>query len=564
MSELPTGTPGLERDAPSAADVARVEDLLRGLSAAVRSYRLYAGNGPMLERFVDALRQKLAAVWADLPLVRLEIGEQWMKWEGVRVFPTGDSGADLAFLFYKDGIREVVMLPGLEAEIEPLLRVLGSAPQIREDEDDLITLLWQQSFTAFRYEYVEALAEGVESIAVAGGQPAPIDAAAVRSAAASPPTPAAPAGLTPEDFQDTLYFLDESELRRLREEVQREAERDLWTDVLGALFDRLEDGSAERQIRIVRVLAELLPSALGAGEFDRAAWILRELAQLAARPELFRPEALREVRHVFVQLANPETVAELIKTLEANPEALHRDSLTELLGYFPPESLAPLTRAVEVVNRPDVRRALEAAIQRLAGSNRDEVVRLLADPDPGVAAGAARKVGQLGIGAAVPDLLRLLKHPEESVRCAAVDALVELRAAVAGSSLVALLDDPERDVRVGAARALGALQYTAARTPLEAAIGSKRLRAADRSEKIAFFEAFGQLAGAEGVALLDRALNGRSWLGRGESPEVRACAALALARVRHPAARAALSAAANDSDPVVRSAVQRALREASA
>jgi HEAT repeat protein len=41
---------------------------------------------------------------------------------------------------------------------------------------------------------------------------------------------------------------------------------------------------------------------------------------------------------------------------------------------------------------------------------------------------------------------------------------------------------------------------------------------------------------------------------------MRACAALGLGRIRHPNAEKALAAAAADPDPVVRSAVGRALR----
>jgi HEAT repeat protein len=62
------------------------------------------------------------------------------------------------------------------------------------------------------------------------------------------------------------------------------------------------------------------------------------------------------------------------------------------------------------------------------------------------------------------------------------------------------------------------------------------------------------------VPVLERILNGRSWLGRRESAEIRACAALGLGKVRHPAAEKALNAAAADPDPVVRSAVGRALK----
>jgi HEAT repeat protein len=115
-------------------------------------------------------------------------------------------------------------------------------------------------------------------------------------------------------------------------------------------------------------------------------------------------------------------------------------------------------------------------------------------------------------------------------------------------------------VRISAAKTLGGIAFGPARPDFEKVLASKKMRDVDRTEKLAFFDAFGRLAGAEGVPILDRMLNNKSWLGRGETPEVRACAALALARIRHQAAREALQSAANDKDPVVRSAVARALR----
>jgi HEAT repeat protein len=547
-----------ESQAPPDTELAAplVEDLLRAVSSTLRSYRLYAGNGPALERFVHALRQKFIAAWEHLPMVRLTVDESTLSWEGERVYPTGDSGGELAFLFYKDGIREITFRPGVENELERLLSVLGRAPQLREDEDDLITLLWHEDLTSFQYQYVDVTPEGAEPERAAPSVARQVDPAQVRQAA-SEPSPR----LATDDFRETLYFLDESELRQLAEEVRREAGRDLWTDVLNALFDRLEDGDGDRKLRVARILAELLPPILGGADFARAAWMLGQLAELAARPGLLGLAELREVRGLYARLADPDTIAELARTLEASPEAIQSEGLASLMAFFPPQALAPLTRAVETVSRPDVRRVLEAAIHRLAESNRDEVVRLLGDPDPRVVAGAARWVGNLRIGSASGDVVRLLRRPEATVRLAAVAALVELGAAVAGASIASLLHDPEREVRIAAVRALATLGYTAARPALEAAIESKPLRAADRTEKIAFFEAYGALGGAEGVAALDKMLNSRGWLGRGEPPEVRACAALGLARSHHPSARAALTRAADDPDPVVKSAVARALRE---
>lgn len=174
--------------------------------------------------------------------------------------------------------------------------------------------------------------------------------------------------------------------------------------------------------------------------------------------------------------------------------------------------------------------------------------------------GALRWIGHMQIGSAVAEMAGFLGHADAAVKVATIEALVSIRAAATAQSLIPLLKDGDREVRTAAARALGALSYAPARGPLEAIVLAKDMKEADRGEKVAFFEAFGRLAGAEGVPVLDRLLNSKSWLGKGEPSELRACAALGLARIRHPSARDALNKAAGDSDPVVRAAVARSLR----
>src|SRR5207253_8232737 len=84
---------------------------------------------------------------------------------------------------------------------------------------------------------------------------------------------------------------------------------------------------------------------------------------------------------------------------------------------------------------------------------------------------------------------------------------------------------------------------------------------ADLTEKMAFFEAFGALVGAKGIPALEKMLAAKGLLARKEDPETRACAAMALGKVRTPEARAVLERAAQDKEPLVRNAVSRALRE---
>jgi len=146
------------------------------------------------------------------------------------------------------------------------------------------------------------------------------------------------------------------------------------------------------------------------------------------------------------------------------------------------------------------------------------------------------------------------------VRRAAVAALADLRSSQAIEPLQRALEDPDRDVRITAARGLGELRIQSVRERFEAIIKGRGLREADLTEKRAFFEAYGSLAGNEGVPFLDRILNGRSLLRRREPSDMRACAAIGLGKIGSPAARAALQRAGSDADPVVRSAVNRALR----
>ncbi|MBB6073216.1 HEAT repeat domain-containing protein [Longimicrobium terrae] len=538
-----------EGDASVRADV---QEVARGFAKALRTHLLYEGHSPALDRFVETLRERFATLWERLPYLVLQVEESALIWEGTAAF-TGEERDNLAFSLYKDGVRELTFQPGFEGDdLTAFLELLARIHRLRADEEDLLTLLWEHDWGYFRYRYVEPLSEGVKL--PEGGE-----GAAGRASQPPREDPAPLSTVSTEDFREALYFLDEGEMRRLEGELDREMHRDLWTDVLNALFDRLEDGEAERQGTVVEICGDLLPTLLGAARLQTASYMLGELVRIATSRRL-APPVMRAVRGLFDQMARADTVAELARIVDEAGEGLSREHLSSLLSFFPPESLGPLLRAGESAASEHARAALMGAAERLAGANAASLRGFASDADPGIAAGAARLIGRLRVTEAAADVARLLARPEPRLRLAAVESLQELRSPTASGALEGALEDADREVRVAAARAISALRWTAAKPKLETALDSKRLREADLTERIAFFEAYGGLTGAEGVPLLDKVLNGKSWLGRRESGEMRACAALGLGRIRHPAADKALSAAAADTDPVVRNAVGRAIR----
>ncbi len=204
---------------------------------------------------------------------------------------------------------------------------------------------------------------------------------------------------------------------------------------------------------------------------------------------------------------------------------------------------------------------LRKSVQGIADRNREALAELLQERDPILAAGAARLAGEMQVTEAGPGLAQLLEHPDPAVRLAAIEAAIKLKASVVAGHLEKTLEDGEREVRIAAARALGELRYSPAARTLAAIVTGKRIRHADITEKVAIFEAYGMTAQDDGVTLLGQLLNGKGGLlGKKESTEIRAAAALGLGRVGSADARAALELATQDDDPVVRSNVNRALR----
>ncbi|MBI4540009.1 MAG: HEAT repeat domain-containing protein [Gemmatimonadetes bacterium] len=567
-------------DAPETAaesDVSpnQVSDLLVAFGKALRAHQLYDVNNPVYQRFVGALRSAFAQVWARAPELTLAITEDAITWNGAQVY-RGDSRSDsLAFLFYKDGIRALTFAPGFEDEdLEGFLEVLHRARHLRSEEDDLLTLLWERDFGSVRYSYVDLFTEGADVPEPSGEEPAPFaemlrgeletaEAVAEGEEAAGteverPPAPVA--SIKREDFDATLYFLDERELRYLGAEVERETERDLRGGVLAALFDRLEEPKCERQSEILGILRTLLPNFLSRGALGAVAGVLRELDGLVRRGSAFDEKRGAEVDALMEELSSASTIEELVRAIEAGAITPSVEELGTVLQYLRAGALGPLIRAAEEVRQKELRSLLGQAVERIAQQHQASLVSHLKSEDPIVAAGAARLVGRLGLTEAAGEVAALLANAAPEVRLAAVEAAVALRSGRAAEALQEALMDPERDVRIAAARGLGSLRYQPARDRLAEIIAGRTLRDADLTESIAFFEAFGSLGGNESVGLLDRLLNGRGFLGRRESSEIRACAALGLGRIRTADATKALQAAAPDEDPIVRSAVGRALR----
>ncbi len=546
----------------------QVAELLQTMVKALRAFQMYLPNNPIYQRAIQNVRGAFGPVWAAVDELVMAVAETEILWEEEIVYQQINKAESFAWTLFKDGMRVLTIQKG--AEEEELVRFLETVNRARflstDAGDDLMTLLWEQEFVGIRYHFIDFLNEGdaIEGSTRALGEG---DAAAAdRREQVRDEAPARPKGIVDlEEFDATLYFLDESEINQLAQEVQEEYARDVRLSALTAVFDLLElQPDPTVRAEILSIIETLFPNLLSKGEFRTVATVIRDARLVLSRGGELSGDIRRRLESLDTQLSQPAIVAQLVQSLDEAPQLAGEREVTDLFGELRAGALGALIESLPRVATPTVRALVEGTVDRLAAAHGTEVLRLLREP-PGEALPAVVALcGRLGLQPSVPGLGELLGHADVAVRLAAVQALEKIGSPGAMGHLERAIDDADRNVRLAAVRAAGSRGYKGALKRVEAVVLGKAVKEMDLTEKMAFFEAYGSIAGASALNTLAGMLQPRGLLRLTQPSDLRACAAIALGKIGTPEAREVLSRAAEDKDLVVRNAVNRALRESAA
>jgi hypothetical protein len=539
---------------------ALVEELLKVLIKGMRAHQLYMPNNPVYQRALENLRRAFLPVWSHVDEIAFSINEADFRWEGRVVMHETNKSESLPWLFFKDGIRELRLLKGIEEqEVVGLLDILKRVKKASPEEDDLLTLIWEKDFTLLRYRFVDLTLENTHPVEASVPAERPQTLPPPQQMEAEPE--ARPGIVRIEDLDATVHFLDEHEIDYLQTEVRKEYESDVRRNVLAILLDifELQPGKPVRD-EISEILENFLMHLLSAAQFSTVAYVLRESQELAARARELDGTHRTKLVGLPDRLSAAGPLSNLLQAMDESATVPPQAELNELFEQLRPTSLGTLFTWLGRLQHAEVRAALEIAAGRLAAANTAELVKLIGSTEVEVSLESTRRAGGLKAAAAVAPLGKLLAHEAPKLRLAAVQALSEIITAGALQQLDRAVDDEVRDVRVGAVRVLGARGQRGALAKVEAAVKGRSLREADLTEKMAFFEAYGSLAAAAGIPFLDGLLNGKGFLGKREDSDVRACAAMALGKIGTRDATDALQRAQGDKDVLVRNAVNRAMR----
>ncbi len=587
MTTPTTGMPAVEaEDFDGQVPPALVEDALRATAKALKARQLYPGNNPTWHKAVEVVQAAFRAMWPHDDEVTLTITQTDIRYGPHVVYAEEGKGGDsLAWLFYKDGVRALSLTRDVEVEEWP--KVIELLPRVRRggaEDDDLLTLLWEGAFAYLRYRYVEIGGDGPAFDDQMGPPTRWSDDAAGRAARARATLAGEGDGegegggagegdgdgagddrksgvVNLADFDSSLYFLDETELETLRRAFEHEYARDHRITVVSMLLDTFElQPEVDVRDEVCELLEQFTLTLLTTGDLHGVAFVLREAGVAAQRAPGILPAHRDRLARLPDRLSEPAALAQVLQALDASPQLPSPDEINALFDQLRVSALATVLAWLHKLDQAPLKALLEGAADRIARANTIELVRLIGAGERLVQLEAIRRSGALKTAAAVAPMGKLLGDGDAEIRAACVVALAEIASPGALQLIERALADADRDVRLQAARAVTAAKYRPAFQRLDGILKGKELKEKDKTEMMAFFEAYGATGGDGAVAHLDGLLNGKGFLGRREDAEVRVCAAAGLGRAGTPKAQEALRKAVDEKDVVVRTAVNRALR----
>ena len=131
-------------------------DALRAMARAARSFLLYDPSNEAIKTFLGDYRDCCARA-LTFGTLDLEIRPIEMMLDGECVYLEKDRERSLAFRLYRDGVRRLTIEPEVDwSELLRLLEIMSIRyTGVRQQEDDVVTLLWKAGFKGIDIAAVE-------------------------------------------------------------------------------------------------------------------------------------------------------------------------------------------------------------------------------------------------------------------------------------------------------------------------------------------------------------------------------------------------------------------------
>ncbi len=521
--------------------VKSTKGLIQNFLQTLKSYRLYESKHPVLSRYLDRLKKDFDSYFEEFDSFSLQVGEHRLFYRGKVVYESQDVRESLAFLFYKDGIREIRFIREMEfREVVDFLDVIRRADSVNRFEDDIVTLLWEKEFSHILITTVdEFLEEGI------GLVPATEEDLANRTeymraegTSGEESGEAEPPGAEEEGIGQALNLppgqsvvhacqLTSAEESEIKRKIQLEQESDYVIILIDNLIEILlhlgEDMDAYENM--IGFFERTVESLLEQKEIRKAVMVLKNLSDTMESIAL-KDKQIFAVRRIIESISRPRAIELLVSAIKANGEK-DSNAIQECLGLTTKNAIEPLCKKLGELDSGKWKKIF---CDRLVETCREDIqplVKFLADPNPMLICQILYILGKIQHPSTVKYLRNLTVHANPKVREETLHLLGEL--GIRGKELVLkFLGDPLPSIRGRASLTLARIAKGDAVKPVMSIILSEDFFKREFDEKSSFFRAIGETRAQEAIPALEKIARRRKWFQKAKWKEMRLCAANAL------------------------------------
>jgi HEAT repeat protein len=550
-------------------------DLTGAFIKAIKAFRFYPPDNPTLKGFRDQLLKKFQFFLNKYQSFEIQVGEYTLSFKGKILYENRDVKTSIAFLIYKDGLREIRFMKGLEEwEVQGIIDILKQSEHINQLEDDIVTLMWEKDFIHISFvatdEFLEEtpmvipdnveqfrknlvfkpLAHHVEVDLAEEGTEEGVNLDDLLTQGIEEPLPFV--------SDRRVYFLTPDELEGLRKEVEGETDPTFVFNIMDILFEVLAlEKEQEPYQDAVNILLKVLDAFLTLGDFTRSADLLKRVYIILKTYDL-QDWQIESIRKIIVEAGEEVRIDRIGRVLEREEGRL--EDVNAYLSLLQKNAIKPLIKLLGELKNSKTRRVFCDALSEIGKNAIDVFTPFIDDRRWFLVRNIIYILGRIGKEQSLPYIQRALNHEDLRVKREAIQALGLIGGQKAIGLLVRALTDHDVRVRCMAAINLGKGGKKTGLIPLLEVVQSKDFYKRESAEIKAFFNAIGMVGSNEAIPVLQQLLEQKSWFGRGKTDEIRMEAANAMAMVGTPEAKAILEEGKNSKDEFIRDACTQALR----
>ena len=540
MKSLQDNTDILEEKAIE-EKVKSTKALIQTFLQTVKGFRLYDANHPALSKFIERLRKDFDQYFDEFDSFTLQVAEHRLYYRGKIVYENQDTKESLAFLFFKDGVRELQFSKGLEfKEIVDFLNVVRKSDFLNRMEDDLVTLLWEKDFSHITFTTVDEFLEGsgifvpateedlIKRSEYKGSGEEWLQEKTDERQSGSPPAPGTEGleqAINPTPGQSLVQACqltaDEREaiLREVQQEQQPEYIFVLINNLVEILLHLGEDVDAYENM--ISYFDRVIEYLLEQKEVEKAVSLLNSLNNTMDTMVL-KDKQIFAIRRILEKSSSPHHVELLGRAMKGNGE-IQSEAILQYLRFLTKQAVEPLCFLLGEVESGKWRRVICDQVAELSREEIQPLSKFLSDPNPFLVSHILYILGKIGNPLTVKYLGNLVTHDDLKVREETLQVLNKF--GENGRDLIQkFLKDSVAGIRAKAALVLARSAGVGAAKLLTEIILSEDFFKRDYEEKASFFRALGETGSKEVIPTLKKIASERKWFQRAKWDEMRQCA----------------------------------------